>query len=73
MGIEINKIYNDDCLITMKRMSDNFVDIVVTSPPYNIGKSRGNGNFTKVSYDKYNDNLSKSEYFLQTKNKKYLY
>lgn len=32
--IEINKIYNEDCLLTMKSMPDNFIDLVVTSPPY---------------------------------------
>jgi modification methylase len=33
--MEINKIYNEDCLETMKRMPDNFVDLIITSPPYN--------------------------------------
>jgi site-specific DNA-methyltransferase (adenine-specific) len=32
--IELNKIYNEDCLETMKRMEDKSVDLVVTSPPY---------------------------------------
>uniref|UniRef100_A0A6H1ZHS2 site-specific DNA-methyltransferase (cytosine-N(4)-specific) n=2 Tax=viral metagenome TaxID=1070528 RepID=A0A6H1ZHS2_9ZZZZ len=32
--IELNKIYNEDCLETMKRMPDNFVDMTLTSPPY---------------------------------------
>lgn len=32
--IEINKNYNEDCLLTMTKMPDNFVDLVVTSPPY---------------------------------------
>jgi len=32
--IEINKIYNEDCLITMSKMPDNFCDLIVTSPPY---------------------------------------
>lgn len=32
--MEINKIYNEDCLETMKRMPDNFIDLCVTSPPY---------------------------------------
>lgn len=32
--MELNKIYNEDCLDTMKRMPDNFVDLTVTSPPY---------------------------------------
>ena len=32
--MEINKIYNENCLDTMKRMLDNFIDLIVTSPPY---------------------------------------
>lgn len=32
--IEINKIYNENCLDTMAKMPDNFVDLTVTSPPY---------------------------------------
>ena len=32
--MEINKIYNEDNLITMSKMSDNFIDLTVTSPPY---------------------------------------
>lgn len=32
--MEINKIYNENCLETMRRMPDNFIDLVVTSPPY---------------------------------------
>lgn len=34
--IEVNKIYNEDCLETMARMPDGFVDLTVTSPPYNF-------------------------------------
>jgi DNA modification methylase len=32
--MEINKIYNENCLDTMARMPDGFVDLSVTSPPY---------------------------------------
>ena len=32
--MEINKIYLEDCLETMKRMSDNSISLTVTSPPY---------------------------------------
>lgn len=32
--MELNKIYNENCLETMKRMKDNFIDLTVTSPPY---------------------------------------
>jgi len=33
-GLELNKIYNESNLDTMKSMPDNFVDLTVTSPPY---------------------------------------
>ena len=33
-AIKKNKIYNENCLKTMSRMPDNFLDLVVTSPPY---------------------------------------
>src|SRR5690554_4511413 len=32
--MEVNKIYNENCLDTMSRMGDCFVDLTVTSPPY---------------------------------------
>ena len=32
--MELNKIHNENCLDTMSRMPDDFVDLTVTSPPY---------------------------------------
>jgi len=32
--LELNTIYNEDCLTTMSKMPDNFIDLTVTSPPY---------------------------------------
>ena len=32
--MELNKIYCENCLETMSRMPDNFIDLTVTSPPY---------------------------------------
>jgi len=32
--IELNKIYNESCLDTLARMPNDFLDCVVTSPPY---------------------------------------
>jgi DNA modification methylase len=34
--MELDTIYNMDCLEGMKRIQDNFVDAVITSPPYNF-------------------------------------
>ena len=32
--MELNKIYNEDCISTMRRMDDCFIDLTITSPPY---------------------------------------
>ncbi len=32
--MKLNKIYNENCLKTMLRMNDKFIDLTVTSPPY---------------------------------------
>lgn len=32
--MEVNKIYNESCIDTMARMPDGFIDLTVTSPPY---------------------------------------
>ena len=32
--MELNKIHNIDCLIGLKQMSDDSIDLIVTSPPY---------------------------------------
>jgi DNA modification methylase len=32
--METNRIYTENCLETMSRMPDDFVDLVLTSPPY---------------------------------------
>ncbi len=39
----INKIINGDSLTVMREMPDNCLDLVVTSPPYNLKNSTGNG------------------------------
>ncbi len=40
--MEINTLYNENCLDTMQRMPDNFIDLTVTSPPYDkLGDYKG--------------------------------
>lgn len=42
--MEIDKIYNEDCLLGMKKIPDKSVDMVMTSPPYdNLRKYGGAG------------------------------
>jgi site-specific DNA-methyltransferase (adenine-specific) len=45
----INKVYNEDCLKTMKRMEDNSVDLVLTDPPYGIGDKFKGGKNSKMN------------------------
>jgi len=49
---ERNKIYVMDCLEGMNLMEKSSVDVIVTSPPYNIGKPYGN----------YNDRMPRRKY-----------
>jgi DNA modification methylase len=39
----INQIFNEDCLDTMKKMPDNYVDLILTSPPYDNMRKYGGG------------------------------
>lgn len=59
----INKVIQGDCLKAMKEMPDKCVDLVITSPPYNVGKNN-------MSENKYRggDALSQEEYLRWTRN-----
>ena len=49
---DLNKIINQDCIAGIKELEDESVDIVVTSPPYNLN----------ISYGAYDDNLTQESY-----------
>ena len=63
-------IHNEDCLVTMSKMEDNSVDLIVTSPPYNKGYWSSNRNmkngfgtkFRRIEYDGYDDCMLPSDY-----------
>jgi len=42
--MEINNIYNEDCLVTMAKMPNEFVDLIVTDPPYKTTSRGSSGN-----------------------------
>jgi len=50
--IEINKIHAGDCLELLKQMEDNSVDVIVSSPPYNVN----------IGYDVYKDDMPMDSY-----------
>ena len=43
MKDKMNKIHNIDCLEFMKQVPDDYFDLVLTDPPYNIGIDGGKG------------------------------
>jgi site-specific DNA-methyltransferase (adenine-specific)/modification methylase len=60
MDIIRNQLFNEDCKITMNRMSDKSIEGIITSPPYNICSKRNdcyyNNGYSHI------DGLSEEEY-----------
>lgn len=62
MNLELNKIYCESNLETMAKMPDNFIDLTITSPPYNLGKKHHTGGKVFDAYDTYIDDLEETDY-----------
>jgi len=52
-SIPVNRIIHGDCIDVMSEFPDNCIDLVVTSPPYNVG----------IPYDEYVDKKEWAEYY----------
>jgi site-specific DNA-methyltransferase (adenine-specific) len=55
----LNNVICGDCLEVMKGIPDKSVDLVLTSPPYNLGNNHHTGN---IKHAAYYDDLPESEY-----------
>jgi site-specific DNA-methyltransferase (adenine-specific) len=55
--LETNKIINGDCVKVMASLPESCVDLIVTSPPYNVG----------IDYDTHDDRQSMEDYWQFTK------
>jgi site-specific DNA-methyltransferase (adenine-specific) len=66
--MEINRIYNEPNNETMAKMPDCFVDLIVTSPPYNLGNSKkgsfygGKSKGENIEYIDHDDDMPTQEY-----------
>ncbi|MDC3219058.1 site-specific DNA-methyltransferase [Flavobacteriaceae bacterium] len=68
--VELDKVYFESCLETMKRMEDGSVDCVITSPPYNMNLRIRKGEYCSrqivkelsTKYSSFDDNLPIDEY-----------
>ena len=36
--LPLNMILNEDCLVGMKKIPDNSIDLIIADPPYNLSK-----------------------------------
>ena len=69
--MEVNKVFNENCLETLKRFEDNSIDLVVTSPPYNMNLRIRNGSYCSrqivkefsTKYEGFDDNLPIDEFY----------
>ena len=69
--IELDKIYNESCLETLKKIPDNFIDLVITSPPYNMNLRIRKGEYCSrqivkeisTKYDGFADNMPLEKYY----------
>lgn len=69
--LELNKIYCGDCLELMKQIPDKSIDLVVTSPPYNMRLRIRNGEYTEremgahfsKKYEDYKDAMPMDKYY----------
>ena len=65
------KLINDDCLLAMKKMTDDSVALTITSPPYNMNLRIRNGKHCSrqivkeisTKYKNFDDNLLMDDYF----------
>jgi len=71
-SIKLNTIYQESCLETLKRMDDDSIDLVITSPPYNMNLRIRNGEYCSrqivkhefaTKYDGFDDNLPIDEFY----------
>lgn len=67
-SIELDKVYNLDCMLFMKELPNKYLDYVFTSPPYNAGKRTSHGKNNAIyendedMYAMYEDDLGNDEY-----------
>ena len=68
--IELNKIYNESCLDTLARIPNDYIDLVITSPPYNMNLRIRKGEYCSrqivkeisTKYEGFADNMPIEEY-----------
>ena len=66
----MRNLFNENCLKTLSRLSDNSIDLVITSPPYNMNLRIRKGEYCSrqivkelsTKYEEFSDNMPITEY-----------
>ena len=73
------KIYNEDCMVGMKRFKDNHFDLAIVDPPYGLGlnmvlkvdsnkrQKRRNRTVVNHQYKNWNETVPNAQYFNELK------
>ncbi|CAD5896896.1 DNA-methyltransferase [Carnobacterium maltaromaticum] len=62
--LKLNKIYNEDCIVGMKRIPDKTIDAIVTDPPYGYLNHKLDANFDEDAVFREWDRILKDDGFL---------
>ena len=68
--LNIDTVYNESCLDTLARIPDNYIDLVITSPPYNMNLRIRKGEYCSrqivkeisTKYEGFADNIPIDKY-----------
>jgi site-specific DNA-methyltransferase (adenine-specific) len=69
--MKYNKVYNENCIETLKRLKDNSINCVITSPPYNMNLRIRNGEYCSrqitnefsTKYNNFSDNMPIEDFY----------
>ena len=67
----INKIFHESCLDTLQKLEDQSIDLVITSPPYNMNLRISKGRYhsrqivkeLSTKYEGFSDNLPLNDFY----------
>lgn len=68
-GLEINKVYNEDCLIGMEQIKDKSIDMILCDLPYGTTQNKWDSviplnDYIELKVNGRNKQLNKDQYFL---------
>ena len=70
-NIELNQLYNENCIAFMKKIPDTSIDLIFADPPYNLSKSNFKIEFSKMASKGADMNTNKGQWDSFTSQEEY--